>query len=1353
MSEEIIKDINKSEENSINDDSSESSATPSNTDDDTISGNPNTAPSEQTESSAENTAPSEQTESGAETDLASDSIPESISTPVAIDDVDEEAVRAIQAEWKAKRKIKRLTPVNALLMLGVLGFVPWYIYGARQDIEYFFSSSDPVDLGQVDGFAMGIDDEAPVYPDNRYVRVRGIPIRQVGIGMRDNPISGTVKKHVYQLMGSPVYVEENAEESQYADFMSKMTSTFQPDTIVDPIDIVGRMRRFDTADAKKYVPIRNYYSEKYGTVFCENMSPSERKRKAALLGRGGVSVQIMPDGSVIQADTQTHDTLIDVEPLRGRSATALGKNGTLLHSIDAGLTWRKATVSDEVSPLAIAYDIANDQILFGGARGWTGQVDGKGVFNALPLTQDIRDLAFTGAEPDSGLPALIAVGREGLIEVAYRTAGVWSPATIDNRLSFNGIMRDGDVWFAVGSNDTLMYRNDDLRGAADGWIESVSPARAKWLGIAKIPGYAVAVGTNGNVARLSLSDAHSGNATWTTWAHDDVPGIDYDAELRASAVSDDGKTWVAVGSQGAIVVAHADENGKFGAIHRISGAYDAYGFLDDFQNGTTAEAALAETIARHTNEDFHDVTYAHGMFYAVGENSTLMTSRDGHHWQKRPVHVKGKALRSIAFTPDGTGVIGGEKGTLLVTSDAGKIWRTKTSPTERSIYDIAVSPDYPNGFVFAGAFGLWGFCETTGESKCYLRSRNADFHYRSIEFAKGAQKSSGLRVVAAGDDDHIDKIDDAPRDKVVTSLWNPPSAHIGAIALTDDELPLKPDAPRGQIELVAAGNGGIYRSYDSGYTFKREQTGLRSPIQSIAITPNGSIALAFDGKGQAIYDADARRLWKPIAQNPKRQYLGGTIVKDIANPSAFNAFKAYLFDRSCIYAQNLSALSKQNAIQIPDKNAESNTNIDSNIEQNTANARNADARPVACLSPQDAAKGQIQSIVATPTGIAIAVGSALATHVVALDAADLGSERVIDGGDIEAIATPFIPLTGQSVVAKFPGNLGDYRLISCTVSDTAGRLAIVDDAQRVLIDANGSVTPNVADAICSDGDIIALTYSDADVSQGIYRLNALRGDQTVWSVALGFAPQSARMGRNAAGRWWIAVVAQGATDPSILMSSDGRSWSWRRDMLIDFNAVATAQNTAIAVGDYGSIYVSDNAGKSWTPAQTSSKLTLRDVCISSDASFALAVGDGGTVYRAQNNLQRWTKLKYKLDIDLTSCAIVEQNDRFQTYIAGKGGAIYTTLDPELAKLDLVPSPAVEDIYSMTALETGEVIAVGGVYQNPDTICEEGFLVESDVSPRSIWTTILFALALLVFWAWTLKTFIISVKHRRDFDDE
>lgn len=1343
MSEKIMKDADKIEENSTKSDLSECSTL--------------------------ETSPADEV-AGAEVD----DIPKSFSTSVAIDDdVDEDAVRAIRAQWRAKRRIKRLTPFNTLLMLGVLGFVPWYVYGERQDIEYFFSSSEAVDLGQVEAYSMGEGEQAQTYPDNRYVRVRGIPIRQVGISMRDNPLGGTVTKLVYQLMGSPVYVEENAEDSKYADFMAKMTTTFQPDTVVDPVDIVGRMRRFDTADAKKYVPIRNYYSEKYGTSFCENMSQSERKRKAALLGRGGVSVQIMPDGSVIQADTQTHETLIDVEPLRGRSAVALGKDGTLLHTIDAGLTWRKTTVSGDVTLLAIAYDVVGDQILFGGARGWTGQADGKGVFDALPLTQDIRDLVFTGAGADSGLPELIAVGREGLIEIVSRATGVWTPAVIDNRISFNGILRDGDVWFAVGANGALMYRNDALTGQADGWIESVSPVRASWLSVGRIPGYAVAVGTNGNVVRVRLGDARAGNAAWTVWEHDDVPGIDFDAELRAGAVSDDGKTWVAVGAQGAIVVAHADENGDFGPIRRISGTYDAYGFLDDFQNGATAEAALAETVARHTKEDFHDVAYAHGTFFAVGENSTFMTSRDGRHWQKHPLRIKGKTLRTIAFTADGYGVIGGEKGLLLVSTDAGKTWRQKASPTERSIYDIAVSPDYPNGFVFAGAFGLWGFCETTGEAKCYLRSRNDDFHYRAIEFDKGAQKSAGLRLVAVGDEERIDKIDDAPRDRVIASLWSPADAHVRAIALTDEELPLKPNAPRGQIELIAAGSGGIYRSYDSGFTFKREQTGLSTPITQIAVAPDGSVALAFDGNGRAIYDVDARRQWKPISQNPKRQYLGGVIVKDSSSP---NGLKSYLFDKSCVYDLDLVALSRRNLAQNSAENVDENANVDKKSESSATRLPSFDAVPVACLSHELASKIEIQSIAASPSGIAVAVNVPAssakdvslppALYVAALNAADLRSkdesgaraaaERIGDDGQTDPAAADVarqISLSDSTIIAKFPADLGDYRLISCAAPGSAPRLAVVDDTSRRLIAADATVTPNVADALCDEGDIVALVYSDKADAQGIYRLDAKRGDQAIWSVALGFAPQSARFARNAAGRWWISVLPQGASDPSILMSSDGKSWSWRRDMLTDFNAVAAAQNTAVAVGDRGAIYVSENAGKTWIPAKTSTAYALRDVCISSDASFALAVGDGGTVYRAKKNLGRWTKLQYKLDVDLTSCAIVEQSDRFQTYIAGKGGAIYTTRDPDLARLDLVPSPAVEDIYSMTALETGEVIAVGGVYQNPETICSEGFLVESGESPRSQWTTILLALLLIVFWGWTLKTFVVSVKHRRDFDED
>lgn len=1284
--------------------------------------------------------------------------------PQAGGDIDEDAVRAIRAEWKSQNKIKRLTPFNTLLMLGVLGFVPWYIWGERQDIAYFFSSGEPADLGRADSYAMEIDVPKPEYPDNRYVRVRGIPIRQVGISSRSGPIGGSVIKLVYQLMGSPVYIEELAKDSKYADFISKTTSSFSPDATVEPVDIVGRMRRFDADASQKYVPVRNYFSEKYGTVFCENMSAAERKRKAALLGRGGVSVQIMPDGSVIQADTQTRDTLIDVEPLRGRAAVAIGKSGTLLHTIDAGLTWRKTTLGETQSVLAVAYNAVGDQILFGGKNGWTGQADGTGVLNALPLTQDIRDLAFAKGSAGDGAPAMIAVGREGLIEIAYPDSHTWMPAEIDSRRQFYGIMRDGNTWFAVGSDDTLMYRNDGLDGGG-GWIETVSPLRAKWFGITKIPGYAVAVGSGGAVARMKLDDARNGKGEWTIWPHDDVPGIDFGADLRASAVSDDGKTWVGVGSKGAIVMARADASGSFGRIRRISGSYGAYGFLDDFENGVTAQAAVAAAAARHTDEDLYDVAYAGGLFYAVGENSTLMTSPDGLRWEKRPLHVKGKTLRAIAFTPSGLGFIGGEKGTLLTTSDGGKIWRSKTAPTERSIYDIAVSPDYPNGFVFAGAYGLWGFCETVGESKCYLRSRTGDIHYRAIEFDKGAQKSSGLRVVAAGDGGHIDKIEDDPRDKRITALWTPDAPNVYAMALSDSELPLKPDAPRGQIDLIAAQSGSVYRSGDGGYVFKREQTGLRSPIKQFALTPNGSIVLAFDRKGHARYDIDARRKWRDLDPDGKLRPTGGVIIP---NPSKNNDYRGYLIDGACLFdldIQKLAIDAQANIKPQSGNNSEQTAGESQKSDNNASSEKNAESsaigrfiRPVACLSPENRSIAAIDAIAQTDSGLILSVRvSAPAQRG---EIVKPGQYIVGFSGDALNAATAnadnqtppkiqTIPLSGEPVIARFSDISDDYRLIAC--GSPGASVGVIDDAKRTLTDKSGERTENVFDAVCIGGNIVPLVLDAPADGRSAYRLRAGSSENPLWSVAFDGEVSAARVGRNASGRLWLGVVAKDAAQPQILMSSDGKSWSWRRDIITDFNAVATAQNYAVAVGDFGAVYVSQNSGKSWTSIPTSTKFTLRGVCISSDAEFAVAVGDGGTVYRSKSNLMRWSKLNYKLDIDLTSCAIAEQKDRFQTYIAGKGGAIYATADKSLGKLDLIASPAVEDIYSLAALETGEVIAVGGVYQDPDTICEEGFLVELGESPRKQWPALLIALLMAIVWAYTLKTFIISIKHRRDFD--
>ena len=216
----------------------------------------------------------------------------------------------------------------------------------------------------------------------------------------------------------------------------------------------------------------------------------------------------------------------------------------------------------------------------------------------------------------------------------------------------------------------------------------------------------------------------------------------------------------------------------------------------------------------------------------------------------------------------------------------------------------------------------------------------------------------------------------------------------------------------------------------------------------------------------------------------------------------------------------------------------------------------------------------------------------------------------------------------------------------------------------------------------------------------------------------------------------------------VLLSRDAKSWTWRRDRITDFHAVDIAGKNAVAVGDNGAILVSEDYGQTWSPIQTKTNATLRDVCLSSDGSFGLAVGDKGTVLRAEKNLWSWTKPKYNLDFDLTSCTIAEQKDRFQVYFAGKGGAIYTS-DMAMSRLELIASPSFEDIYSLATLETGEVLAVGGVYQDPERICEKGFLIEADKDPNSTWMTLLISLLLSVFWVFTLRKLFIGWKYRNE----
>ena len=1181
--------------------------------------------------------------------------------------------------WRKAKRIKPITPLNTLLTLGVCIFVPWFAYNSRQDIAYFFASGDPVDLGVADEYRLasaGEHAKAQDFEDNTYVRLRGIPIRHVPI-QTNRKILPKKQMLVYQLMGSSVYVQEPLENSKFAAFQSQTSPVPGANTGIEPLDIVGRLRRFDTSDnAKRYTIVRDYFSKKYGTIFCENMSATERQRKAKLLGRGGVALQIMPDGSVLEGATGTHTTLSAITPLQGRKAVVLGADNTMLRTIDAGLTWHSADLPAGVSASDVAYDRASDLLLFGGAHGFVGG-NAQNPAGDLKIAQNVSGIAIVPAD-EASESRVIAVGREGLFETA--DAHGFRPAQLEQGGRFNAVLYTHGTWLAAGSGNMLVEKPaSSLDDSNVAWTRHVSPANADWLSLTEVPGGVIATGTKGAIAMRTSSDG-----IWHNMAVDDVPGIDFDADLRASAVSKDGKTWVAVGSKGNIVVSRAGEDGAFRPVERISGDSAGYAVVHDMLAGNTVEQSLYEAVKRYTPEDFYDIAYANGTFFAVGSDSTLMQSSDGYSWTRRELHIKHKLLRTVAFVDDMHGAIGGEKGTLLVTEDGGKTWRSKKLSTERSIYDISVSSSFPGGFVFTGAYGLWGFCQGTGDM-CYVRSRSGSVHYRAIALAPGAQKNTNLDVVVAGDDVHIDHIQDAPGDKAVYgSLWQTSSASVEDVFAASDELPLAPNEARGQIVLMSTGDGGIYRSFDSGYTFRREETGITSPIRRLAGTDDGVAVWAFDRSGTALEDIRGRGKWHKLSVPESKGFIDGVFVGQ----------NGYLIDEHCVYRKQ--ALSDE---------IQKLSCADAGYSLVRLAADSAETLKVLAVSKDGAYA--VSSLATTPD----APFSAFAPFNVGKTEADSGRLSV--------------------------------RLVTC-----GGSTAVLDTQSHTLYSGDTQQS-GISDAVCVNG---AFVFLQTQAIGGRYRL-AATGASVLWSMDVDFDTSDARFERRSDGRWWLGMASDNGPAPLILSSNDGVEWAWRTDRVTGYHDVAASQNVAVVVGDDASIIVSDDYGATWSQIRTTATQTLRGVCLSQDGTFGLAVGDGGLVYRSDEDLTRWTKLTFKLDLDFTACTIAEQKDRFQFYLTGKGGAIYTGHSRNMQDgLELIASPVIEDIYDIATLETGEVIAVGGVYQDPANICEDGFIIEVDESPRKVWPTMLILLAMLLFMGYTLRSYIYSFKHRNDFKD-
>src|SRR5258706_3411513 len=128
---------------------------------------------------------------------------------------------------------------------------------------------------------------------------------------------------------------------------------------------------------------------------------------------------------------------------------------------------------------------------------------------------------------------------------------------------------------------------------------------------------------------------------------------------------------------------------------------------------------------------------------------------------------------------------------------------------------------------------------------------------------------------------------------------------------------------------------------------------------------------------------------------------------------------------------------------------------------------------------------------------------------------------------------------------------------------------------------------------------------------------------------------------------WLAFALVGAAQAAVM-----------RDHLYGVKALAPTE--AWAVGNYGAIFHTQNAGRTWEPRESGTKVPLFSVDFA-DAEHGWAVGKSGEILGTADGGKTWPRQKSPIDTSkhLFKVRVV---DRRTVWAVGDWGAIAVTTD-------------------------------------------------------------------------------------------
>jgi hypothetical protein len=360
---------------------------------------------------------------------------------------------------------------------------------------------------------------------------------------------------------------------------------------------------------------------------------------------------------------------------------AVGDHGAIINSTD-GTNWNVRSFRTRSALQAVTYGngrfvaVGDDGIILTSTNGdnWAAQ--------QTPDDDTLRGVAF-GAEK------FLAVGRNASGPIAYSsTNGVnWSALPATDFVANLDAVTFGSGAFVIADDFGFLYRSTDLVS----WT-SYATGISDPEGAAFVNNRFFATGNNGRFA------TSSDGTTWTTITNGATTRRLFGTAYGAGR-------YIMVGAKGAII--SATDVMPWSAVtsptaDRIEDVIFANGlFVAVGENGTILTSSSGESGSwaiqtRGATSDLDGLAVANGLAVAVGKNNTILTSTNGTDWVRRvtPESEASSGWHGVGYG-DGKWIVVGTSPNILVSTD-GVNWETRP---------LGFLSNYLKSIVYAN--GLW----------------------------------------------------------------------------------------------------------------------------------------------------------------------------------------------------------------------------------------------------------------------------------------------------------------------------------------------------------------------------------------------------------------------------------------------------------------------------------------------------------------------------------------------------------------------------------------------------------------------------------------------------------------------